>query len=296
MRYLYLACLALLAHAACGQAADSVAAVAAPAALATDSLALAADTTSAPVAPDERWVRSQTDSTTGECTEILHWSGRGGLVRVFHPSGHLKDYLPYASLAAGQLHGVATTWYDDGQLAVQQTFLRGQRDGALLAYYPNGQLKRQTQYTAGYESLGQCFAPTGEPVAFYPYERPPLYPGGQAQLIKEISKQVRQWQPAGPLMLSQAQIHVSFQIAEDGRIENPQVVITDERFMLSQATRSMGRPLQVVLSEGLAPLASRVQHSLTTLTKSFLPGQRDGATVRWQYRLTIPFGYNAALR
>jgi hypothetical protein len=295
MRYLYLACLALLAHAARGQTADSVAVVAASPALATDSLALAADTASAPIVPDERWVRSQTDST-GECTEILHWSGRGGLVRVFHPSGHLKDYLPYADLTTGQLHGVATTWYDDGQLAVQQTFLRGQRDGALLAYYPNGQLKRQTQYTAGYESLGQCFAPTGEPVAFYPYERPPLYPGGQMQLIKEINRRVQQWRPTGPLMLSQAQIHVSFQIAEDGRVENPQVLITDERFMLVRPTYGTSRPLKAVLSDGLAPLVSRVQQGLTTLAKPFYPGQRDGAAVRWQYRLTIPFGYDNTLR
>ena len=279
MRYLYLACFGLLARTAWGQAADS--------------LVAAVDTTSSVVAPDERWVRSQTDST-GECTEVLHWSGRGALVRVFHASGHLKDYLPYADLAAGQLHGVSTSWYDDGQLAIQQTFLRGQRDGALVAYYPNGQLKRQTQYTDGYEMLGQCFAPTGEPLAFFPYERPPLYPGGQLQLIKEISRQVRQWQPAGALVLSQAQIHVSFQVGENGLVENPQVTITNERFALLRVNASVNHSLQVTLVEGLTPLISQVQRGLTTLAKPFYPGQRDGAAVRWQYRMTIPFSYNSA--
>jgi len=295
MRYLYLACFALLAYTARGQASDSVAVVATPSALATDSLAQAADTATGSVAPDERWVRSQTDST-GECTEVLHWSGRGGLVRVFHPSGHLKDYLPYADLAAGKLHGVATTWYDDGQLALQQTFLRGQRDGELVAYYPNGQLKRQTQYAQGYERLGQCFAPSGEPVAFFPYERPPLYPGGQMQLIKEISRQVRQWQPGGALLLSQAEIHVSFQVGENGLVENPQVTITNERFALMRVNSNISRSLQATLNEGLAPLITRVQRGLTTLAKPFYPGQRDGAAVRWQYRMTIPFSYNSAPR
>lgn len=276
MRYFYLsfACLGLLAHTAQAQAADS---------LATDSASYA-------VVPDERWVRSQVDSA-GECTEIMHWSGRGGLVRVYHPSGRLKDYLPYADLATGKLHGVATSWYDDGQLAIQQTFLRGQRDGALLAYYPDGQLKRQTQYTNGYEMLGQCFAPSGTPVSFFPYERPPLYPGGQMQLIKEISRQVRQWQPAGPLVLSQAQIHVSFQVGENGQVENPQVTITDERFMLLRSNFTNSHSLQATLADGLAPLIGRVQRGLTTLAKPFYPGKRDGAAVRWQYRLTIPFSY-----
>jgi protein TonB len=287
MRYLYVACLALLAHAAGGPApADSLAL--APDSVATGSSAPALDSVSAPVAPDERWVRSQTDST-GECTEMLHWSGRGGLVRVFHPSGHLKEYLPYADLVAGKLHGVATTWYDDGQLAVQQTFLRGQRDGTLLAYYPNGQLKR-------HESLGQCFTPTGEPLAFFPYERPPLYPGGQAQLIKEISRQVRMWQPAGSLLLSQAQIHVSFQVGENGLVENPQVTVTDERFALVRANSNISHSLQTALNEGVAPLIRRVQQGLTTLAKPFYPGQRDGAAVRWQYRLTIPFSYGSTPR
>jgi protein TonB len=277
MRYLYLACLGLLAQTARGQAADS---------LAVDSVVV--DSVGYPVAPDERWVRSQTDST-GECTEIMHWSGPGGLVRVYHPSGRLKDYLPYADLAAGRLHGVATSWYDDGQLAIRQTFLRGQRDGEFVAYYAGGQLKRQTQYTAGNEMLGQCFAPSGAPVPFFPYERPPLYPGGQLQLIKEISRQVRQWQPTGALVLSQAQIHVSFQVAESGLVENPRVTITDERFFLLHTGGNVNRLLQATISETLAPLVSRVQRGITTLARPFHPGKRDGAAVRWQYSLTIPF-------
>lgn len=288
MRYLYLVCFGLLAQAARGQAADSLAV----SSVAADSVAI--DSAGYAVAPDERWVRSQTDST-GECTEVIHWSGPGGLVRVYHPSGHLKDYLPYADLAAGKLHGVATTWFDDGQLAIRQTFMRGQRDGELVAYYSNGQLKRQTQYTNGNEMLGQCFAPSGASVPFFTYEQPPLYPGGQLQLIKEISRQVRQWQPAGALVLSQAQIHVRFQVGENGLVENPQVTITDERFALLRAGYPMSQSLQKALSDGLTPLISRVQRGLSTLARPFYPGKRDGAAVRWQYSLTIPFTYNGGL-
>jgi len=281
MRYLYFACFGLLVQTARGQAADSLAV----SSVAADSVAI--DSTSYAVAPDERWVRSQADST-GECTEVMHWSGLGGLVRVYHPSGRLKDYLPYGDLAAGKLHGVATTWFDDGQLAVRQTFLKGQRDGELVAYYPDGQLKRQTQYANGNEMLGQCFAPSGAPIPFFPYEQPPLYPGGELQLIKEISRHVRQWQSTRPLIVSQAQIHITFQIEENGRVENPKVVITDEMYgMLIRAGNNQA--LQAAMSEGLAPLISRVQHGLTSLARPFYPGKRDGAAVRWQYSFTIPF-------
>ncbi len=283
MRYLYVACLALLAHAARAQApADSLAAP-------TDSPA--ADSASYVVVADERWVRSQTDSA-GVCTEVLHWAGPGGLVRVFHPSGNLKEYLPYGNLEAGQLHGVATSWYDDGQLELRQTFIKGQRDGELVAYYPSGQLKRQTQYTAGSEMPGPCFTESGAPQPFFPYEQPPLYPGGQLQLVKEISRYARQWQPAGLLMLSQAQIHVRFQVGENGEVHDPQVVITDERFALLRPQAAGSRSVQRAIAEGLDPLVSRVQRGLATLGKPFLPGKRDGATVRWQYSLTIPFTYN----
>jgi protein TonB len=278
MRYLYAFCLGLLlAHTARGQAA-------------ADSLALAADSTELPVAVDTRWVRSETDSA-GICTEILHWSGVGGLVRAYYPTGQLKEYIPYSDLLAGRVHGVATSWYESGQLRASQTLIQGQRDSLLLLYYENGQLKRRTRYVAGVEQVGVCFDSDGRPVPYFPYEQPPLYPGGQLQIIKEISQCLRQWQPAGNLMLNQAQIHLRFQVAADGHVENPEVTITNETFALVLAHSSSKQSLQATLSQGLAPLISRVQRGLTNLAKPFYPGKRDGDIVSWQYSMTVPFTY-----
>lgn len=277
MRYLYLACFGLLAQTACGQAADS---------LAVDSSA--ADSASYPVAPDERWVRSQTDST-GECTEILHWSGPGGLVRVYHATGQLKQYVPYADIVAGRLHGVSTTWYADGQLAVFQVFVRGQRDGELRVYYPSGQLKRQAQYSDGNELLGDCFDPEGARVPYFPYEQPPLYPGGPLQLTKEINKSLRRVRLVGPVRLSKAQIHVNFQVNEIGNIINPQITLSEEKFTILPNGLNNYVAWQTTQEQTIAQLKSQIQQALTQLTKAFYPGQRDGTTVSWQYNLTIPF-------
>ncbi|MGI4865807.1 MAG: toxin-antitoxin system YwqK family antitoxin [Janthinobacterium lividum] len=276
MRYLYLIALAGLPRLAAAQA------------VAADSNA------TQPVAIDERWVRSQVDSV-GECTEVLHMSGRGGLVRVFHPSGRLKQYLPYADLTAGLLHGVITSWYDSGQLASQQTFIQGKREGALLLYYSNGQLKRQTRYEAGNELIGTCFDMAGEPLAYFPYEQPPLYPGGQVQLMKEIKESLQRWRPTGAVQLNSLQVHISFRVNEDGGVANPQVAVSDETYRLLMLPNSPVIPgsWQAARERTVAMLVSRLQQTVSQLTKTFYPGQRDGATVSWQYSFTIPINYGA---
>jgi hypothetical protein len=151
---------------------------------------MAADSGQYQVALDDRQVSSQTDSV-GTCTEVLRWGERSGLVRAFYPSGRLKEYVPYSDLASGVQHGVASSWFDNGQLGAQQPYYQGQRTGTLALYYESGILKRTTEYVAGNEMLGRCFDEAGQPVAYFPYEQLPLYPGGQAQLTKEITKALR---------------------------------------------------------------------------------------------------------
>lgn len=284
MRYLYLTLLAGLPQMAAAQAtmvADSV---------------IVADSTSNMPASDYAgyWVHSQVDSTS-ECTEVMQYEGQRGLVRVFHPSGHLKQYLPYANLTTGQLHGVVTTWYDSGQLEARQTFLQGQREGELLVYYSTGQLKRQTQYEAGRELLGNCFDEAGARLAYFPYEQPPLYPGGQLQLIKEIKGALRNWRPTGPVQLSRARLHVRFLVNAQGRVADPQVTLSDEKYSLAMlpGAHNNAASWQTVAEQVVAPLLRRVQGAVTQLTKTFYPGQRDGISTSWHYSLTIPLEYDA---
>ncbi len=219
------------------------------------------------LAADSRWVSSHTDST-GTCTEVLRWGEAGGLVRVFYPSGHLKEYVPYADLDAGIQHGVASSWFDSGQLGAQQPYYQGQRTGTLLLYYESGILKRTTEYVAGSELLGRCFDADGQPVAYFPYEQLPLYPGGPDQLSREITKALRipRRLPVTTFIVPRT-VDVAFQIAEDGSIQTPRIARSSQLPELDQA----------------------VLDAFGKITRRFVPGRRDGRLVPCVYHLPVEF-------
>jgi protein TonB len=218
-------------------------------------------------ADNRRRVSSQSDST-GACTEVLRWSESAALVRVFYPSGHLKEYVPYGDLATGSQHGVVTTWFDTGQLQTHQPYLNGQRNGTLRVYYATGALKRETQYVNGNELPGSCFDPTGQPLAYFPYEQLPLYPGGETQLSKEINKALHLPQRLPALSLVEPLlVDVEFQVSEDGSIKAPRVALSSHVPALDQAV--------------LAAVAK--------LTRAFTPARRDGRIVTCSYHLPVQF-------
>ncbi len=254
MRYLYVTILGLAAHAAQAQ-------------LPSDSLASRPDSSRYEVAPDQRRVVSYTDPT-GACAEKMQWGEPGGLVRVYYPSGHLREYVPYADLARGCRWGVATSWYDNGQLGTWQAYQEGQRHGQLLLYYEAGMLKRRTEYVAGNELPGNCYNAEGQAIAYFPYEQLPLYPGGHTQLTKEINKTLRLPRLQQALACGQyCLVDVSIQVAEDGSIQSPRVAVSSRVPALDQA----------------------VLDAVARLGKRFNPGKRDGLLVRCGYHLPVEF-------
>jgi protein TonB len=240
----------------------------------TAGAALPPDSSQYQPAVDNRRVASRTDSA-GTCTEVLRWGEPSALVRAFYPSGRLKEYVPYADLATGIQHGVASSWFANGQLGAQQPFYQGQRTGTLALYYESGILKRTTEYVAGTEMLGRCFDAAGQPVAYFPYEQLPLYPGGPAQLSHEIIKALRlpRRLPA-TVLFEPCVVDIVFQVAEDGSIEAPQVA------------RSSLRP----------ELDEAVLAALAKLTRRFTPARRDGRLVRCNYHLPVEFKPSVAAR
>jgi protein TonB len=217
------------------------------------------------LAVDEQRVSSETDSM-GTCQEVLHWQQAGGLLRIFYPSGRLKEYAPYGDMATDRRQGLVTTWFANGQLKTKQTYVQGQRTGELLVYYETGAMKRRTEYVAGKEMLGVCYDPTGQPMAYYPYEQLPLYPGGQEQLIKELMRTLRlPHQLALLASLEPLQVEVVFQVAEDGSIRAPRVARSSRVQVLDQA----------------------VLAAIVKLTRRFRPAQRDGQLVACAYYLPV---------
>ncbi len=237
--------------------AQQAAAPAAPSSLAPDSAWYEA--------ADERRVSSSIDSV-GACTEVLRWENDQGLLRVFYPSGHLREYSSFGSLEAGARHGTVSTWFDNGQMQTLQAYEQGRRTGPLLVYYENGALKRRTDYVAGNELPGSCFDEAGVPVAYFPYEQLPLYPGGQAQLVKEITGALRLPRRATDYLLWEPRVvGIEFQVKEDGRIVAP----------------------RVARSSQVPDLDGAVLATVARLTKRFSPGRRDGRQVAYTFYLPV---------
>lgn len=228
---------------------------------------------------DKRRVSSSIDST-GTCTEVLRWEGPGGLVRVFYPSGHLREYSTYGDLTTGRRHGAASTWFDNGQLWTQQTYAHGQRTGPLRVYYASGGLKRSTEYVAGNELPGSCFDEAGAPVAYFPYEQLPLYPGGHGQLSREIVRALRLPRQVAATLRWESrfrvprEVEIAFQVSEDGHIEAPRVARSSQIPRLDEA----------------------VLATIARLTRRFSPGRRDGRQVACTYYLPVQFTAPMLLR
>ena len=142
-------------------------------------------------------------------------------------------------------------------------------------YYPDGRLKRSTRYVSGNELPGSCFDPAGRPVQFFPYEQLPLYPGGEAQLAKELIKAVRLPRPLPSLTFKpDSYVLIEFQVLENGRIEAPRVAASSQVPALDQAVlAAVGR-----------------------LSQRFNPARREGQVIPCRYQLPVRMSLDYLLR
>ncbi|RZL12536.1 MAG: TonB family protein [Hymenobacter sp.] len=188
---------------------------------------------------------------------------------MYYNSGLLKEYGPYANLGTGQVHGLATTWYENGQMESRQPFRQGKRDGRLELYYADGRLKRETDYVAGAELPGRCIDAADRAAPYFPYEQLPLYSGGQERLAKEINKAMRWPQEVSTVAgLGHRTVYVTFWVAKEGSIRQPQVAVSSQ---LPSSDRALLATVQ-------------------KLTRRFTPARRDGLVVESKYYLPVEFG------
>ena len=208
------------------------------------------------------------------------------VVRRYYAAGQLEEYVPYLDLARGVLHGTLTTWYEDGQLRGKEEYLGGRRQGELLTYYPDGTLKRRDKFAAGQGLLGACYGPDGRPVPYFPYEQPPLYPGGTLLLYREVTRRVR---PTGSEMrkFSSPAFDVAPPVAGQRRCPVGEI---DVAFTVTER----GEVADSYVARSSAPwLNEKALAAVRGLTQKFRPGQRDGETVRATCRVPVVFYVNA---
>jgi len=223
------------------------------------------------------------DDTTAYCAETTFRDSLAGVTRVFYPSGVLRQYIPYINAYRQTVHGTLTTWYEDGSMRTKEDYYNGVRHGDLLTYYPDGTLKRRDHYEKGLCGIGNCYGPNGAPVPYFIYEQLPLYPGGEAQLTKELAKGVRLNARELSAMRNESsqvyrmaraglsrEVDVELLVGEDGRIAHAKVVKSSSSFLNEAALRAVAK-----------------------LKRQFVPARRDGQTVLSRY--TVPVYYTMEL-
>jgi protein TonB len=218
------------------------------------------------------------NDSTAFCAETTFRDSLSGVTRVYYPSGKLRQYVPYSNVYRRTMHGTLTTWYEDGRMCTKEEYLNGMRQGDLLTYYPNGVLKRQERYQNGHCGIGKCYGPGGEPVPYFVYEQLPLYPGGEAQLLKELQKALRltpeeltvvrreAYGMQSLLQGGQRRVDVELALAPDGRITDARVVRSTAGYLNAAALRAVAQ-----------------------LKRQFVPGRRDGQVTA--SLLTVPVLY-----
>nr|WP_230678887.1 energy transducer TonB [Hymenobacter properus] len=173
-------------------------------------------------------------------------------------------------------------------MRTKEDYYNGVRHGDLLTYYPDGTLKRRDHYEKGFCGIGNCYGPNGAPVQYFVYEQLPLYPGGEAQLTKELAKgvrlnprELRQMRSESAQFYRMArgglnrEVDVELLVGEDGRITQAKVVKSNSSFLNAAALRAVAK-----------------------LKRQFVPARRDGQTVKSHYTVPVyytmemPYGQN----
>ncbi|SFP87856.1 TonB family protein [Hymenobacter arizonensis] len=226
--------------------------------------------------------RSTPEDSTAYCAETTFRDSVAGVSRIYYPSGKLKQYVPYSNVERGTVFGTITNWYEDGTMRSKEDYVGGQRHGELLTYYPDGSLRRREKYENGRGGVGVCYAPDGSQVPYFGYEQLPLYPGGQAGLMRELTTgillnsnealEMRRESLKAMQMVNKSwklEVLVELQVGEDGRVTGAEIVKSNSHFLNNAALRAVAK-----------------------LKRQFVPARLDGQVVKSNFVVPIFYTLN----
>jgi protein TonB len=200
-----------------------------------------------------------------------------GVVRRCYPSGKLKEYIPYADLQRRIIHGTVSTWDENGQMRTKEEYIGGYRHGQLFTYYSDGTLQRHDTYRFGRSLVGACFGPDGRAVPYSAYEQLPLYPGGEAMLVKEVRRRIsilpadawqfRYYRESNSEGFIGGEMKVAFTVATDGTVKD----VTIDKSSMQPS------------------INNQVLTAVRSMSKRFLPGRRNGRPMEARMELPLSF-------
>lgn len=111
--------------------------------------------------------------------------------------------------------GTWKTWFPSGQQESEMQYSNNQLNGYLKTYWPDGQLKRNDTFLKDSCVGGICYDSLGNKVAHFDYHIAPQFPGGTAELFNFLKKHIFFPQTYDP---ASGKVIVRFLVQKDGRI------------------------------------------------------------------------------
>jgi protein TonB len=184
-------------------------------------------------------------------------------VRKFSMNGQIlfeENFSPYSK---GVYNGEYKSWFVNGQLRTQLTYLNSNFDKDLITFWNNGKLKRKDKYDNGKFISGECYDSTGAKVPHYEYAVMPKFP--EANLYAYLAKHIKYPEKERSKGIS-GTAYMTFVVDRDGSVTDVKV-------------------LKGTNNEDLDNEAIRVISSMP----KWSPGILDGQPVRKAFYIPIKF-------
>lgn len=88
-------------------------------------------------------------------------------------------------------HGKFREWFPTGQLKEEGSAAFGRFQDTFKTYYLSGILRRHDVYEKDSLISGHCYGQDSSEIAYFPYEEKPEFEGGQKEMFKFLSQNVK---------------------------------------------------------------------------------------------------------
>jgi TonB family protein len=136
----------------------------------------------------------------------------------------------------GVFHGQNKSWYENGNPYEFINYRYGKKQGELVTHWRNGQLRRKDVFENNELESGTVWDSLGNEVDYYHYMTMPEFPGGQHELFRFISRNVKYPRRAQYNKIY-GKVLLQFIVAKDGSIQNIEVIESVHKLLDEEAIR-----------------------------------------------------------
>jgi protein TonB len=171
------------------------------------------------------------------------------------------------SFMRGVNHGKYECWYDNGKPYEIIDYRYGKYHGELITYWKNGQQRRKDIFENDILKSGIVWDSLGNEVEYCNFVDMPEFPGGQNELLKFISENIR-YPIRASMRRIQGKVFIGFIVDNKGNIRDVSVVKRVHRFLDAEALR------------------------VISIMPKWKPGMKEGEPVSVRYQVPINFKLN----